>query len=122
MEKKYLFSETHEWVRVEGDFAYIGISTYAAEKLGEVVYVDMPSVGDVFEKDQEFGAVESVKAASELYIPVGGEVIEVNEDLENNPELLNEDAASAWIIKIKLSNQDDLKSLLTYEEYMESVE
>lgn len=119
MEKSYKFSKTHEWVRVEGDKAYVGISSFAAKKLGEVVYVDMPDVGATFAQFEEFGAVESVKAASELYVPVGGIVEAINEELQDAPEKINENAAQAWIIQLKMEDTSELKALLSYEQYME---
>ena len=105
IEEGLYYSESHEFVRVEGDEAYIGITDYAQHELGNVVYVDMPDVDDEFEAGEEFGAVESVKAASDLLAPVSGIVTAINEELEDTPELLNQDAFSAWIIKVKLTNK-----------------
>lgn len=98
-----LYADSHEWVKVEGDIATVGITDYAQHALGNIVYVDMPEVGDTVTAGEEFGAVESVKAASDLISPVSGEVIEVNEALEDAPESINEDAYGAWIMKVKLS-------------------
>ena len=120
MEKNYLFSESHEWARVEGKVAWVGISTYAAKKLGEVVFVDLPSVGAVFQQTEEFGAIESVKAASELYAPVSGVVVEINEALIDQPELINQNASEAWLIKLEMTNQNDLTNLLNYEDYLKT--
>lgn len=103
------YAKTHEWLKVEGDVALIGITDYAQDSLGDVVFVDLPSVGDSFDKEDSFGAVESVKAASDLMMPVGGEVIEVNEELNDAPELLNEDPYANFIIKIKVNDLDELK-------------
>jgi len=114
------YSESHEFVRVEGDFGYIGITDYAQNALGNVVYVDMPEVDDEVEAGEEFGAVESVKAASDLNSPVSGTVVEVNEALEDTPELLNQDAFENWIIKVELSDKTELDNLMdakTYEEF-----
>ena len=99
------YSESHEYVKVEGDFAYVGITDYAQHALGNVVYVDMPEVDDEVEADEDFGAVESVKAASDLISPVSGTVVEVNEALEDKPELLNEDAFENWIMKVQMSDK-----------------
>jgi glycine cleavage system H protein len=114
------YSESHEFVRVEGDFGFIGITDYAQNALGNVVYVDMPDVDDEVEAGEEFGAVESTKAASDLISPVSGTVIEVNEALEDQPELINEDAFENWIIKVELSDKSDLDNLMdatAYEEF-----
>ncbi len=117
------FSPTHEYITVDGDFGYVGISDYAQKALGNVVYVDMPEVGDEFSEGDDFGAIESVKAASDLIIPVSGEVVEINEALEDNPRLINEDAMANWIIKIKLTDPAELDSLMdkeAYEKYLQS--
>ena len=111
------YSESHEYVRVEGDFGFIGITDYAQNALGNVVYVDMPEVDDEVEAGEEFGAVESVKAASDLISPVCGTVVEVNEALEDQPELINQDAYENWIIKVKLSHKDDLDDLMDAAAY-----
>lgn len=116
------YSESHEFVRVEGDFGYVGITDYAQHALGNVVYVDMPEVDDEVEAGEEFGAVESVKAASDLNSPVSGVVVEVNEALEDQPELINNDAFGNWIIKVKLSDKSELDQLMdakAYEEFCE---
>ena len=111
------YSESHEYVRVEGDFGFIGITDYAQNALGNVVYVDMPDVDDEVEAGEEFGAVESVKAASDLYSPVTGTVVEVNEALEDQPELINQDAFENWIIKVQLSDKSELDSLMSAADY-----
>ena len=114
------YSESHEYVRVEGDFGYVGITDYAQHELGNVVYVDMPEVDDEVTAGEEFGAVESVKAASDLNSPVSGTVVEVNEALEDTPELINQDAFGNWIIKVELSDKSELDALMdakAYEEY-----
>ena len=111
------YAESHEYVKVEGNVGYIGITDYAQEQLGNVVYVDMPNVDDEITAGEEFGAVESVKAASDLISPVSGKVIEINESLEDAPELINEDAFSNWIIKIELSDTSELDNLLDSNAY-----
>ena len=98
------YSESHEYVKVDGEFAYLGITDYAQSQLGSVVYVDMPSEGDEISAGENFGAVESVKAASDLTSPVSGEVVAINEQLEDNPELLNEEDIENWIVKVKITN------------------
>jgi len=111
------YSESHEYVRVEGDFGYIGITDYAQNALGNVVYVDMPDVDDEVSAGEEFGAVESVKAASDLMSPVTGVVVEVNEALEDQPELVNQDAYENWIIKVQLSDPTEVNSLMDAKAY-----
>ena len=111
------YSESHEYVRVEGDFGYIGITDYAQNALGNVVYVDMPDVDDEVSAGEEFGAVESVKAASDLMSPVTGVVVEVNEALEDQPELINQDAYENWIIKVEISDKSELDSLMDAKAY-----
>ena len=113
------YSESHEYVKVEGDFAYVGITDYAQHALGNVVYVDMPEVDDEVEADEDFGAVESVKAASDLISPVSGTVVEVNEALEDKPELLNEDAFEKWIMKVQMSDKSELDALMDAAAYEE---
>ena len=113
------YSESHEYVKVEGDFAYVGITDYAQNALGNVVYVDMPEVDDEVEAGEDFGAGESVKAASDLISPVSGTVVEVNEALEDNPELINKDAFENWIMKVELSDKTELDNLMDAAAYEE---
>jgi glycine cleavage system H protein len=115
-----LYSKDHEWVLVKDTVGTIGITDYAQHELGDVVYVDLPEVGDTFEAGDPFGSVESVKAVSEVFCPIGGEVIEVNSKLEESPELINQSPhEKAWMIKVRISNPDELKELLNAEEYEE---
>jgi glycine cleavage system H protein len=111
------YSESHEFVKVEGEFGYIGITDYAQNALGNVVYVDMPEVDDEVEAGEEFGAVESVKAASDLISPVSGTVVEINESLEDEPELINQDAFENWIIKVELNDKAELENLMDASAY-----
>ena len=111
------YSESHEYVRVEGDFGFIGITDYAQHELGNVVYVDMPEVDDEVTAGEDFGAVESVKAASDLMSPVSGTVVEVNEALEDEPGLINKDAFENWIIKVEMSDKSELDGLMDAEAY-----
>ena len=115
-------SESHEYGKVEGEFAYVGITDYAQEQLGNIVYVDMPSEGDEVTAGEEFGAVESVKAAGDLVSPVSGEIVEVNEALEDNSELVNQDAFANWIIKVKLSDPSELDNLMDAEAYRKAIQ
>ena len=111
------YSESHEFVRVEGEYGYIGITDYAQHALGNVVYVDMPEADDEVEAGEEFGAVESVKAASDLISPVSGVVVEVNDALDDEPELVNEDAFENWIIKVELTDKTELDKLMDAKAY-----
>ena len=112
------YSESHEYVKIEGDYAVVGITDFAQEQLGNVVYVDVPEVGDEVTAGETFGAVESTKAASDLVCPVSGEVVEVNEALEDEPELVNKDAfGEGWIIKVKLTNTEEVEQLLDAKGY-----
>jgi len=117
------YTEDHEWVRVDGDVALIGISKYAAEQLGDVVFVELPDVGKTLDKGAEVAVVESVKAASEVYAPVGGEVVEANGALGDKPETVNEDAEGAgWFVKLKLSDASQLDALMDADAYAKFVD
>jgi glycine cleavage system H protein len=111
------YSESHEWVKVDGNIAIVGITDFAQHAMGDLSYVDMPEVDDELEKGEEFGAVESVKAASDLYAPVSGTVVEINEELEDAPELLNQDAFENWIMKVEMSDPSELESLMDAAAY-----
>mgnify|MGYP001054804217 CR=1 FL=1 len=118
--EEYLYTKDHEWVHVQGGIATVGITDYAQHELGDVVYVDLPEVGDSFEASEPFGSVESVKAVSEIFCPFSGEVVEVNAQLEDSPETVNQSPHErAWMIKLRMSNPDELKELLSSEEYEE---
>ena len=111
------YADSHEYVKVEGEFGYVGITDYAQHQLGNVVYVDMPEVDDEVTAGEEFGAVESVKAASDLISPISGVIVEVNEALEDEPELLNQDAYANWIMKVKISDMSELENLMDAAAY-----
>ena len=117
VEKDLLYSNDHEWVRVEGDQAFIGISDFAQHQLGDIVYVELPEMDDELEKEDSFSAIESVKAASDVYTPVGGTVVEVNEALLDDPALINADPYENWLIKVTLTDKAELDALMTSEEY-----
>jgi glycine cleavage system H protein len=118
------FTKDHEWIKVEGDVATIGITNYAAEALGELVYVELPKVGKKYSKHDAFAVVESSKSASDVYIPVAGEVVEVNDTLTSQPELVNNSAfENGWIAKVKMSNPSDLENTMdepTYKEFLKN--
>ena len=116
MEKIY-YLPTHEYIKVDGNNGYIGISEYASKQLGTVTYVDVPEDGDEFEAGEEFGAIESRKAASDLYSPVSGEVVEINEELVDNPKLINNDPLNAWIVKVKINDFAELDGLMDTAAY-----
>ena len=112
-----LYSESHEWVKVDGNVAIVGISDYAQSELGDITYVDMPEPDDEFKAGEDFGAVESVKTSGEIIAPVSGKVVACNTELAEHPELINEDAYSAWIVKIEMSDSSELDSLLNASAY-----
>lgn len=111
------YSESHEWVKVEGDIAVIGVTDFAQKEMGDITYVDMPDVDDEVTSNEEFGALESVKASSDLISPVSGTVVEKNEALEDAPEMINQDAYANWIIKVKMSDPAEINSLLDSKAY-----
>jgi glycine cleavage system H protein len=113
-----LYTESHEWVRVEGDFAYIGISDFAQHELGDIVFVEVDTVGETKSKGDTFGTIEAVKTVSDMYLPVSGEILEFNELIEANPETINKDPyGDGWVIKIKLTNMAELDSLMKADAY-----
>ena len=116
------YTNEHEWIRVEGDIAYVGITDYAQEQLGDIVFVDIPTVGEALEAGEVFGTIEVVKTISDLFLPVAGEVMEQNETLEENPELVNKDPyGEGWLIKMKPANLKDVDDLLDAEGYKEVI-
>ncbi|MFO7917893.1 MAG: glycine cleavage system protein GcvH [Anaerolineae bacterium] len=121
-----MYTENHEWVRVEGDEAYTGITDFAQDNLSDIVYVELPSVGDRFEQGEVYGVVESVKAASDCYLPLAGEILSVNEELEISPELVNEDPyGEGWFVTLRVENPDQINALMdpdTYKEYAEKAQ
>ncbi|HKT50099.1 MAG TPA: glycine cleavage system protein GcvH [Candidatus Angelobacter sp.] len=115
--KDYRYTREHEWIQVSGNTGLVGITDHAQESLGDIVFVELPKVGGNLDAGKTFGTVESVKAVSELYAPVAGRVVEINESLNQSPEQINKDAHRAWMVKIELTHPDDLKSLMSAEEY-----
>lgn len=115
--KDLLYTNDHEWVKVEGDMAYIGIADYAQHNLGDIVYVELPEVDDEFEKEEAFSAVESTKAAADVYMPLSGKIVEVNEELIDDPALINSDPYESWMVKVEMSDKADLDELMTSEDY-----
>ncbi|MGM7722486.1 glycine cleavage system protein GcvH [uncultured Metabacillus sp.] len=118
--KELRYSEEHEWVKVEGDKVRIGITDFAQSELGDIVFVELPQIGDEIQADEPFGSVESVKTVSELYAPISGKVVEINEDLDDSPEFVNESPyEKAWMIVIEPANVADVENLMTAEQYEE---
>lgn len=117
--KGLYYSEDHEWVKVEGNKAYIGISDFAQSSLGDIVFVELPDTGAEFSKNDSFGAVESVKAASDLNMPVSGKIVEVNDELTDDPSLLNEAPYEKWLIAVEMSDKSELDGLMNSEQYEE---
>jgi glycine cleavage system H protein len=116
------YTKDHEWVLLEGDIATVGITDFAQSELGDIVYVEVETIGDTLEGEETFGTIEAVKTVSDLFMPIGGEVTELNEELEDAPEKVNEDPyKEGWLVKIKVSNQADLDQLLTVSQYKELV-
>ena len=117
------YTEEHEWIKVDGDTATVGITDFAQSELGDIVYVEVETVGEKLDKGEVFGTVEAVKTVSDIYMPVGGEVIEKNEQLDDAPELVNKDPyGEGWIIKVKITNSDELNNLLSAEDYKKLIE
>ncbi len=113
------YTKSHEWAKLSGDIVIIGLNDYAQDQLGEIVFVELPETGDTFSKDDEFGSVESVKAVSEIYIPISGEIVEINEGLEDAPELVNESCYdNGWLVKVKPENISELDDLMDKGEYL----
>jgi glycine cleavage system H protein len=118
----YLYSREHEWIKVEGDVCVLGITEFAQQELGEVVFVELPETGQVFNAADELGTIESVKAVAEVYTPVAGEVVEINDAVIEDPELLNEDPhGEGWLVRIRFSSASDLKELMNAEKYEEFI-
>ena len=116
------YCKEHTWVKLDGEYAYIGITDYAQDKLGEILFVEMPEVEDELTKGEDFGVVESSKVASDLIAPISGEVVEINEVLEDEPEAINEDAYDAWIVKVRISDTDELNELISSDSYEAGLE
>ena len=116
------YTEEHEWVSPEGESLKVGVTDYAQDQMGDIVFVEMPEVGDTFDKGDEFGTLESVKAVSELYLPVAGEIVAINEALADNPELINENSYENWIVEVKPSNPQELNDLLSASGYRQLLE
>lgn len=114
-----LYSESHEWVKAEDGIALVGVSDFAQSELGDITYVEMPDIDSELAAGESFGALESVKASSELYIPVSGKVVEINREVEDSPELINEDPYASWLVKVEMSDESELSKLLAPEAYAE---
>lgn len=117
VKKGLYYTKDHEWLKVDGEEAYVGLADYAQDHLGDIVYVELPEIDDEFGKEEAFSAVESVKAAADVYMPVSGKIVEVNEALLDEPALINEDPYENWIVKIEITDKSELDELMTSEEY-----
>jgi glycine cleavage system H protein len=116
------YTKDHEWIRVEGDVAYIGITDFAQGELGDIVFIDIDTVGETLDKEEVFGSIEAVKTVSDLYMPIGGEILEFNDDLEDSPETVNSDPyGNGWMIKIKIADSAELEDLLSADAYGEEI-
>jgi glycine cleavage system H protein len=116
------YTKDHEWVKLEGDLATVGITAFAAEQLGDIVFLDINTIGETLEKEEVFGTIEAVKTVSDMFLPMGGEIIELNEELESNPGLINADPLGAgWIVKVKITNPAEFDELLSEEQYNELI-
>lgn len=117
------YTQSHEWVRIDGDVGTVGITDHAQKELGEIVYLELPEVGHVYNADEEFGTVESVKAVSELFVPISGEVVEINRSAVAEPGIVNDDPfGDGWLIKLKVTTDDEIRKLMTAEQYAEYVQ
>tara|TARA_B100000768_G_scaffold123526_1_gene114312 strand:- start:7122 stop:7493 length:372 start_codon:yes stop_codon:yes gene_type:complete len=117
------YTKDHEWIKVNGNEGIVGITAYASEQLGDIVFVELPQEGKIFDQGKDVAVIESVKAASEIYNPISGEIIEINSSLEENPEIINDDPLLAgWLYKIKISNSEELKNLMNEEDYKKLIE
>lgn len=116
------YTKDHEWIRVEGDVAFVGITAFAQRELGDIVYVDIESEGDTLEQEETFGTIEAVKTVSDLFMPVSGEIVEINEKLDNHPELVNDDPyGEGWMVKIRMTNPDEVNQLMDSNAYEETL-
>jgi len=116
------YTKDHEWLRVEGEYGYVGITDYAQHELGDIVYIEVETVGEILEKHESFGTIEAVKTVSDVYMPVGGEIIEFNEELTKKPETINQDPYDkGWVVKIKIQNTSEVGELLTPDQYKEVI-
>ncbi|MGL5749996.1 MAG: glycine cleavage system protein GcvH [Paraclostridium sp.] len=116
------YCKEHTWVKLDGEYAYIGITDYAQDQLGEILFVEMPEVEDEITKGEDFGVVESSKVASDLIAPISGEVVEINEMLEDEPEAINDGAYDAWIVKVKITDMDEVEELISSDDYEAGLE
>jgi len=121
-EKNLLYTKEHEWINIEDGYAYVGITNHAQSELGDIIFVELPDIGDSFSSNDVFGTIEAVKTVADLYMPIDGEVIELNDDLEATPEMINKDPyKDGWIVKIKILNKENLEDLLSFEDYQKII-
>jgi len=119
---KKLFTKDHEWIKIESDIAFIGITDYAQSELGDIIFVEPPQLGETFRAGDIFGTLEAVKTVADLYMPIGSEILQINEKIDSNPEIINSDPeGEGWIVKVKIENEDELNKLLTEDQYRELI-
>ena len=120
--KELMYTENHEWVKVDGDIATIGITDHAQGELGDIIFIEFPEINDTVQKSEPFGTIEAVKTVADLFAPISGKVLEINESLEDSPELVNSETyGQGWLVKISINNQEELKGLLSSEKYQELI-
>ena len=121
-EKNLLYTKEHEWINIEDAYAYVGITKHAQSELGDIIFVELPDKGDIFSSNDVFGTIEAVKTVADLYMPIDGEIIEINDNLEATPEMINKDPyKDGWIVKIKILNKENLEGLLSFEDYQKII-
>jgi len=117
-EKKLLYTKEHEWIKIDDQYAYVGISNHAQSELGDIIFVELPTLGEVFNSEEVFGTIEAVKTVADLFMPISGEIVEINENIDSKPEIINSSPYDdGWLIKIKILKNSEIDSLLSYESY-----
>ena len=122
-EKDLLYTKEHEWIKIDEQYAYVGISNHAQSELGDIIFVELPSIGDVFNTEDVFGTIEAVKTVADLFMPISGEIVEINENIDSEPEVINSSPyKDGWLVKIKILNNSEIDNLLSYESYKGIIE
>ena len=122
-EKDLLYTKEHEWIKIDEQYAYVGISNHAQSELGDIIFVELPSVGETFKTEDVFGTIEAVKTVADLFMPISGEIVEINENIDSTPELINSSPYNdGWLVKIKILNNSEIDNLLSYESYQSIIE
>ena len=122
-EKDLLYTKEHEWIKIDEQYAYVGISNHAQSELGDIIFVELPSVGEIFKTEDVFGTIEAVKTVADLFMPISGEIVEINENIDSAPEVINSSPYNdGWLVKIKILNNSEIDNLLSYESYQNIIE